>query len=269
MDKVVILARGLGTRMRRKANGVKLTGKQREVAETGVKALIPIERPFLDYVLSALADAGYRRVCLVIGPEHGDLRDYYTKTLKPKRLEIGFAVQADPRGTADAVVAARDFVSGDPFLTINSDNYYPLEALKALRDLDGPGLAGFDRDIMLAKSNIPSQRLSQFAVVDMDGCGYLKGIVEKPEPEVLKNWPGPITLSMNCWRFHSEIFPACRAISPSFRGELEIPDAVQYAISQLNQRFRVLPTRAAVLDLSYREDIAPVTERLSGSEVHL
>ena len=32
--------------------------------------MIPLDRPFLDYVLSALADAGYRRVCVVVAPHH-------------------------------------------------------------------------------------------------------------------------------------------------------------------------------------------------------
>ena len=71
MDKVVILARGLGTRMRAGNAEADLDAGQEAVAATGVKALIPIDRPFLDYVLGDLAEAGYRRVCLVIGPEHG------------------------------------------------------------------------------------------------------------------------------------------------------------------------------------------------------
>ena len=39
------------------------------MADTGVKALIPIGRPFLDYVLSALADAGLAP--LVLGSKEG------------------------------------------------------------------------------------------------------------------------------------------------------------------------------------------------------
>ena len=69
-DKVVILARGMGSRMRRGDSSAGLDERQAAVADSGVKALIPIDRPFLDYVLSRVADAGYRRVCLVIGPEH-------------------------------------------------------------------------------------------------------------------------------------------------------------------------------------------------------
>ena len=86
--KAVVLARGLGKRMRRE-DGTTLDRAQSSVAETGVKAMIPIGRPFLDYVLSALADAGYEEACLVIGPEHGAVRDYYTVESPPRRLPSG------------------------------------------------------------------------------------------------------------------------------------------------------------------------------------
>ena len=88
IDKVVVLARGLGTRMVKRNDTAKLSARQAAVADTGVKALIPIDRPFLDYVLSVAAEAGYRRVCLVIGPEHKELRDYYANQLQTKKLEI-------------------------------------------------------------------------------------------------------------------------------------------------------------------------------------
>lgn len=108
------------------------------MASQGIKALVPIDRPFLDYVMSGLAEAGYRHVCLVIGPEHDVVRDYYG-SIERKRIEIHFAVQELPRGTADAVAAAEQFAAADPFLVINSDNYYPQEALRDLRSLTTPG----------------------------------------------------------------------------------------------------------------------------------
>ena len=78
VTKAVILARGMGTRMRRaEGDSPQLDAQQAQMADSGLKAMIPVGRPFLDYVLSGLADAGFREVCLVIGPEHGIVRDYY------------------------------------------------------------------------------------------------------------------------------------------------------------------------------------------------
>src|SRR3990172_9147481 len=114
--------------------------------------MIPIDRPFLDYVLSELADAGYSQVCLVIGPEHHLIRDYYLHQAPPERVRISFAIQEKPLGTADAVLAAKEFTGEELFLVINSDNYYPLEALSALRKLNGSGVALFDRESLVTTS---------------------------------------------------------------------------------------------------------------------
>ena len=269
IDKAVVLARGLGTRMRKVDDSVRLAVEQSAVAETGVKALIPIDRPFLEYVLSALGEAGYRRICLVIGPEHEAIRKHFGEDLQCERLQIEFAIQEEPLGTADAVAAAETFAEGEHFLCINSDNYYPVEAIRALRELDCPGLAVFERNAMLQGSNIPPERISRFAVVKINEDGFMEKIFEKPSPEVMGSLPEPICLSMNCWRFGPEIFPACRAIPPSPRGELELPDAAQYAIDQLGCEYRVLTFRSPVLDLSSRGDVAAVADRLNGTNINL
>ncbi len=269
MEKAVILARGLGTRMRKTDASAELTEQEAAIADTGVKAMIPIDRPFLDYVLACLADAGYRKVCLVIGPEHQQLRDYY-ENLRTERLSIAFAVQDEPLGTADAALAAEDFAAGEPILIINSDNYYPLEALRALREeLEGSGLAAFQREGLIRGSNIPPERITNFAVVQTDGAGRLVRIFEKPTQKDIESVPQPVCVSMNCWRFTPVIFEACRSIKPSPRGELELPDAVQYAMDDLGETFTVLTFDAPVLDVSSRLDIAGVREHLASVQVNL
>ena len=269
MDKAVIMARGLGTRMRKDDDAAAVTAEQAAVADTGVKAMIPIDRPFLDYVLSELAGAGYRRICLVIGPEHDQLRDYYGGQLAYDRLRVEFAIQPKPLGTADAVAAVEDFAGSDPFLVINSDNYYPQDSLRALRELGECGLVGYDRRGMLDGSNIPHERLAKFAVVQSDEAGYMKQIIEKASEEQVAALPEPIAVSMNCWRFGPTIFQGCRNIPPSPRGELELPDAVQYTMEHLGERYKVVPCCEPVLDLSSRNDVAAVTEKLAGNPVML
>jgi dTDP-glucose pyrophosphorylase len=263
VEKAVILARGLGTRMRKQDEFAVLNPDQTTVAGSGVKAMIPIGRPFLDYALSVLADAGYSRVCLVIGPEHQMVREYYAQS-PPKRVQLEFAIQEKPLGTADAVWAAKEFAGDDLFLMLNSDNYYPLAALSALRDLPQAGLALFERNSLIARSNIPEDRVLKFAVAKISGDGRLERIYEKPSEETVGMMGTPIYVSMNCWLFSPTIFKACLRISPSARGELELSDAVQYAIDELNEPFKVLAFEDSVLDLSSRSDIAAVAERLRG-----
>ena len=225
MDKAVILARGLGTRMRKESSDARVSDEQSEIAATGLKAMIPIDRPFLDYVLHNLANAGYRQVCLVIGPEHEQVRDYYTNAISLERVDVDFAVQQEPNGTADAVLAAEAFAGDEPFLVINSDNYYPFEALEGLRELSCSGLAAFEVDGMVAGSNIAADRITKFAAIRSDAAGYMSEIIEKPEQQVLDGLPEPVCVSMNCWRFGPAIFEGCKAIELSARGELELPDA--------------------------------------------
>ena len=261
----VVLARGLGTRMRASSPaGSGLTSRQATAAASGYKALMPIgEHRLIDYSLSALVNAGIERAVLVVGPEHEDFRRHID-SLELTRLTIDLAVQVNPLGTADAVLSAEAAVDGEPFLMVNGDNYYPRQVLRDLARHRGNALAGFERAALVAESNIPAERIAAFALVRARN-GALEEIVEKPPTEVVQAAGPHAPVSMNAFRFTPEIFAACRRITPSPRGELEIVDAVRALPGPVS----VLPATGGVLDLSRREDIAEVEARLSGTEVSL
>lgn len=254
--------------MRKDSQSAHLTEVQRKAAQSGVKAMIEIDRPFLDYVITALADAGFDDICLIIGPEHDMIRDYYDNVPK-SRVKISYAIQEEPLGTANAVASAREFANGDPIVVLNSDNYYPVEAFKALHDHVGSGLVGFDREAMFQKSNIPHDRVRAFGLVTADADGNLDQIVEKPSPERLEELveQGAV-VSMNLWKFTDSIFDAADSIELSPRGEYEIIDAVRKA-SDDGEPFAVIPSDQGVLDLSNQDDIASVVDALHGVEVSL
>jgi glucose-1-phosphate thymidylyltransferase len=253
--------------MRKADDAVALNGDQAEAAASGVKGMIPIGRPFLDYVLSALADAGFTDVCIVVAPDHEMIRDHYVNRSAPKRLHISFAVQAVAIGTADAVLAAEESTRGEPFVVLNSDNYYPSDSLALLRKAGGPATIGFSRAGLLNGSNISPDRIAAYAVLDVTSDRTLAHITEKPDPALLDMRGADVMVGMNCWRFSSTIFQACRDVQPSPRGELELPLAVQYAIEVLGMRFEVIRSDAAVLDLSRRADIPRVADLLARTTV--
>ncbi len=265
--KAIILARGLGTRMRREDARAQLDAAQSAVADAGLKAMIPIGRPFLDYVLSELADAGFTDVCLVIGPEHLAVRRYYAE-VRPERVRIYIAEQAEPKGTADALLAAEPFAGTDQFVVLNSDNYYPEDVLVTLRTMDGPGAVMFDEDSLVSNSNIPAERIRQFAYARVDAEGFLQELVEKPDQEALSKMHGNAWVSMNCWRFGPGIFQFCRSVPKSERREYELPVAVRTAI-HAGMRLRIVPSRSGVLDLSTRADVVAVANRLRNVRVSL
>lgn len=264
MNKAVILARGLGTRMRRADPAARLDAEQEAMARTGLKAMIPVGRPFLDYVLRGLADAGFQEACLIIGPEHQGVVHYYTEAAPPRRIQVSFAVQAEPRGTADAVLAAEDFSSGEDFLCINSDNYYPVAVLQEMRIVGEPAVALFDRATLTEKGNISEEKIRKYAICEVGEDGYLRAILEKPADSVWSSASRDALVSMNCWRFSNAIFEVCRRTPLSPRGEYELPVAVGEAIRNFGLRFRAVECYEGVLDLSSRADVAAVAERLKG-----
>ena len=233
-----------------------LAAEQFAAADAGQKAFMPVGgRPFLDYLVDALAAADVREIALVVADEG------VRANLSVRALTL--VVQREPLGTAHAVLCARDWAGDEPFLVMNGDNLYPSSAIEAVSRLDGPGLAGFDRDDLIATSNIGADRISAFAALERDESGNLKRIVEKPSDAELAALPSPVLLSMNLWRFDVRIFDACRDVPPSPRGELELPAAVMLARGR-GVPFLVVPSRGPVLDLSQRSDIAEVSRRLSG-----
>jgi glucose-1-phosphate thymidylyltransferase len=264
ITKAVILARGLGKRMREDDGSAHIDAAQAAAADLGLKAMVPVGRPFLDYVLGALADAGFRQACLVIGPEHSAVCDYYQR-LKATRIEVASAIQADPLGTASAVLAAESFAAADEFLVINSDNYYPLDVLQAVQHLGKPGTVLFEAASLIEHSNIPKDRILAFASCVVDSEGFLADIVEKPAVE---HFDAAKLVSMNCWRFGPDIFAACCDVPLSPRGEYELPLAVRLAIRR-GMKLKTAISQSGVLDLSRRSDIAVVAERLKNVQVAL
>jgi glucose-1-phosphate thymidylyltransferase len=291
IDRAVVLARGLGTRLQKADESARLSEAQRRAADAGLKALMPINgHPFLDYVLSALADASISQVALVVAPEHDALERRYTIDAPPRRLSIDFVVQQEARGTADAVLAAEQWTHGAPFLALNADNLYPPRVLIELAALDEPGLPAFDPDDLVRTSNIPPERIAAFAIMDLDSDGYLKSIVEKPD--TAREWQRAShangarrrsgaresvsgsprgkapRISMNVWRFDARIFDACRDVPRSARGEFELPEAVALAMRR-GVRFRAIPALGPVLDLSRRADTSELESRLRDSAPQL
>ena len=267
--QAVILARGLGTRMRREAegSGAALSDDQRRAAERGAKGMMPLgARPFLDYVLSALADAGIRDVTLVVAPEHESIREHFERTHVPARVRLRYAVQAEPRGTADAVLSVRGVVDDAPFLVLNSDNYYPVAAFRDLAALGGAGLVAFEAETLVREGGLEPERVFKYALLDIDDAGFLRAVREKPSADDPLAQRDERWVSMNLWSFTPVIFEACARVRPSARGELEIQDAVTIAMHDLGERFGVVRMRAGVLDMSSRADVAFVASQLAGIE---
>jgi glucose-1-phosphate thymidylyltransferase len=263
-----ILARGLGSRMRRADDSASLDATQATVAASGVKGMIPIKRPFLEYVISALADAGLEHIVLVIGPEHDVIREHFTQGVTTHRVHISFAIQAEPIGTANAVVAAAEHIGEEAFLVLNADNYYPVDAYRRLAAEASAGTIAFDRHALVEGGNIDPERVRAFAVLTVNDAGFLTGIVEKPGDALDLDTDAARWVGMNLWAITPALVSACRHVPMSVRGEYELPEAVGMAVRE-GVPVRAVRLAAPVLDLSRRSDIAGVVSRLEAIEPHL
>ncbi len=240
-----------------------LTALQREVAARGLKTMMPLgaaQVPLLGYVLSRLAEAGFTQVCLVLSPDQGEILEFLRHPA-PSRLAVDHVIQDLPLGTGHAVLAAEGFAGTDSIVVVNGDNLYPVDGLRGLRDLARAGLLGFRRSTLVREGNIPVERINAFALIDTDPAGQLVRILEKPTPAEAQAFPPDPLVSMNAWLLPPAVFPACRAIGPSPRGELELQDAVRLTIDQ-GEQFTVLESGGGVLDLSSPADIAEIESRL-------
>jgi len=250
--------------MQREDSGASLSAEQAVAADEGAKGMMPMDRgrPFLHWLLSGLADAGIHDICLVIAPDASDIQRHFHHELTLRRVRISFTVQREARGTADAVLAAESFAKTDRFLVLNGDNYYPVDSYKALAKAEGSALAGFDRGALVRQGNIDPERIRRFALLRVSDDGFLEEVIEKPDDETFVGMGEHALVSMNLWAFTPAIFDACRKVKLSPRGELELPDAVRIAMSELGERFRVLPFAAPVYDLGTRADVASVVAAL-------
>lgn len=252
----VLLAAGRGTRLRDSDPAHLHTDAQREAAARGLKVMMPVDVDggrWIDYASDALVRAGCTEIVLVVPPEHEDLRTHFARTPRP-RLRLRFAVQAVPDGTAGAVLAAAPVVDAPSFLVVNGDTIYPVDAIGAVAAIDGCGLGAFSRRSLMEDSGLPAEKVAAFALAERDASGWLTGLVEKPSPATM-DAQGPAALvSVNLWKMHRSMFDACRDISPSPRGERELPDAVLLAVAR-GTPFRVVEVAGHLFDLTTAADV--------------
>ena len=146
-------------------------------------------RPLLDYLLYNAHTAGYRQVVLLVGEHDPSIRQYYEEGAGQElfpNLTISFVVQpiragrTKPLGTADALERVLDGTSqwrGQQLTVCNSDNLYSEKALRILLESGAANsMIAYDQ----AGLRVPAEHVTHWAVIQSDGDGYLRDIVEKP-----------------------------------------------------------------------------------------
>jgi len=208
--KALVLSGGRGTRLR-------------PLTFTLAKQLIPLaNKPVLGYVLDQVAETGINQIGVVIAPETGQYVKDYVKDGKEWDATVTYIPQ-EPLGLAHAVKTAKSFLGKEDFIMCLGDN------------LQGQGLTTYVQKFKKEKMDAlillkPVEDPTKFGVATLDEKANIIKLVEKP-----KKHSSNLAI-VGTYVFSSKIFKAIDQIKPSWRGELEITDAIQ---EMINMGFKV------------------------------
>ena len=233
--KALVLSGGKGTRLR-------------PLTFTCAKQLIPVaNKPILGYVLEQVAATKIKDVGVITAPETGSNVEEYVSDGSNWGLNVCY-IQQEPLGLAHAVKTAQAFLEEDSFVMCLGDN------------ITGQGLAGFlenfqnetlDALIILKEVKDPSS----FGIAQLDDKGNIIRLVEKPKTPV-----GNLAI-IGTYIFSKQIHRAIENIKPSWRGELEITDAIQEMIN-LGFRVKAEILNSWWLDTGKKDDILSANAKI-------
>ena len=206
------------------------------------KPMLPVaNRPLLEYVVSAIADAGVNRIVLVVGHRQERIRTHFGDG-DDWDVSIEYVEQSTRLGTAHAVAQVEGVVDG-PFLVLNGDRIVEPDLIRRTRDrlleTDGPVV-----------SVTPSDRPSEYGVVELDG-EHVVSIEEKPRAVAAS-----ALINAGVYGFDPAIFDAIRE-TPQEAGELGITTTLSAWVEA--DSISAVRYRGTWLDVSHLWDLLYVT----------
>ena len=204
--KGVLLHGGFGTRLR-------------PLTHTGPKQLIPVAgKPVSQWALEDLRDSGIKDIAVILGELSPERVVEYYGDGSWLGIKLTYIYQGYPYGLAHAVYITKDFIGDDAFVVYLGDNVLAEGIREYVKKFEES-----DADAMVLLTEVPNPQ--RFGVAKFDENGRLIGLVEKP-----KEPPSNYALVGIYFFKPPYIFRAIETLRPSWRGELEITDAIQKLI---------------------------------------
>ena len=233
--KALVLSGGKGTRLR-------------PLTFTCAKQLIPVaNKPILGYVLDQIKETNITQVGIITAPETGNyVKEYVTDGAK-WNFKVKYIPQ-EPLGLAHAVKTAKSFLGQDSFVMCLGDNVTGQGIRNFVRKFEEENL---DALIILKEVDDPSR----FGIAQLDSKGNITKLVEKPKTPM-----GNLAI-IGTYLFSKNVHQAIEHIKPSWRGELEITDAIQEMVN-LGFKVKAEILKSWWLDTGKKDDILSANAKI-------
>jgi len=208
--KALVLAGGKGTRLK-------------PLTATIAKHLLPMaNKPILFYALQQITEAGIKDIGIIVSPETATCIKEAVGDGSKWNARITYIPQVEPLGLAHAVKTAKDFLGDSSFLMFLGDNLIQGGVTQFVEE--------FNRrspDALIVLKAVKETHL--FGIAELDETGRVFRVEEKP-----KHTSSNLAV-IGIYMFSPVVHRAVSQIKPSWRGELEITDAIQKMIDTGNK----------------------------------
>ena len=161
ITKAIILAGGLGTRLRPLTNDIP-------------KPLIPIyDKPLIQHLIENLKLHGITEIILSIGYKAEKIQDYFGDG-SMFGVNITYSIENEPLGTGGAIRKASAGLT-EPFIALNGDNLSDFDFTELIKAHEQNGAE-------ITLTLFPVEDVTQYGIADLDGV-KIKRFIEKPSVE--------------------------------------------------------------------------------------
>ncbi len=209
------------------------------------KAMLPIiNKPAIQVISEEVINSGITEILFIVGYKHDVIEDHFSPSVDLEKVllekcktefyesikypetmaKVSFVAQRELNGTAKAIEAAKDFVSGEPFAVLFGDDVMYNKDIPVTKQLiDVYNKTG---KTVIGCKHVKKEEVPMYASVEydeQDGNVYsATKIVEKPKLEDVKSTISPL----GRYIVTPDVFDIIANLKPGVNDEYQFTDAL-------------------------------------------